>query len=293
MTEAEFSLVKVKPLSGLLVSFMPSLDNLGEVINTVLETKPTAFESFDDHTMFFAIRFFPSFLKTLGWKRFIILAFSLIPEAFMLLKGLPKLILMVEYEGDTQEEIDAKIKHLHQMMKPYHLSTDEANTIRKSNKFWIMRRESFNLLRKNVKDRHTAPFIDDLVVLPQYLPEFLPELRKILDKYQLLYTVAGHVGNGNFHIIPLMRLQDPVERAKLEPVQRQVNDLVMKYHGSLSGEHNDGLVRGPFLDQMYSPAVMGYFRELKHIFDPDEIFNPHKKVTATWDYSRSHIRDHF
>ena len=196
VTEAEFKLVKAKPLSGLLVSFMPSLDNLGEIINTVLATKPTAFESFDDHTMFFAIRFFPSFLKTLGWRRFIRLMFSLVPEAFMLVKGLPKLILMVEYEGDTQAEIDGKIKHLHTIMKPYHLSTDEANTLRKSNKFWIMRRESFNLLRKNVKDRHTAPFIDDLVVPPEHLPEFLPQLRAILDKYQLLYTIAGHVGNG-------------------------------------------------------------------------------------------------
>jgi FAD/FMN-containing dehydrogenase len=293
VTEAELKLVKTQPLSGLLVAFMPSLDHLGDIINAVLETKPTSFESFDDHTMFFAIRFFPTFLKTLGWKKFISLMFSLIPEALMLFKGLPKLILMVEYKADTQEEIDQKVHHLHEVMKPFNLAMEEANTQRKSNKFWIMRRESFNLLRKNVKDKHTAPFIDDFVVPPAALPEFLPQLRAIVEKYRLLYTIAGHVGNGNFHIIPLMRLQDPEERAKLEPAMREVNALVLKYGGSLSGEHNDGLVRGPFLDQMYSPAVMGYFRELKHIFDPQNIFNPHKKVTADWKYSHAHIRDHF
>jgi FAD/FMN-containing dehydrogenase len=243
--------------------------------------------------MFFAIRFFPSFLKTLGWKKFIVLMFSLIPEALMLFKGLPKLILMVEYKAETQEEITQKVHHLHEVMKPFNLAIEEANTARKANKFWIMRRESFNLLRKNVKDKHTAPFIDDFVVLPEHLPEFLPQLREILERNRLLYTVAGHVGNGNFHIIPLMRLQDPAERAKLEPVMREVNSLILKYHGSLSGEHNDGLVRGPFLDQMYGPEVMGYFRELKHIFDPQGIFNPHKKVTADWEYSHAHIRDHF
>ena len=76
-----------------------------------------------------------------------------------------------------------------------------------------MRRQSFNLLRSKVKDKHTAPFIDDLVVPPEHLTEFLPKLRKIIKKYKLLATIAGHMGDGNFHIIPLMKLEEPQERA--------------------------------------------------------------------------------
>jgi FAD/FMN-containing dehydrogenase len=67
----------------------------------------------------------------------------------------------------------------------------------------------------------------------------------------------------------------------------------LKYGGSLSGEHNDGLVRGPWLEEMYGKKVLGLFKEVKHIYDPDNIFNPHKKSDATWDYSFSHVRDHF
>lgn len=163
----------------------------------------------------------------------------------------------------------------------------------KARKFWIMRRASFKLLREKVKDKHTAPYIDDLIVNPEYLPEFLPKLRKILNKYKLLATIAGHMGDGNFHVIPLMKLEDKKERAKLEPSMREVNELILKYGGSLSGEHNDGLVRGPWLEEMYGKKVVKLFKEVKNIYDPDNIFNPHKKADATWDYSFSHVRESF
>mgnify|MGYP002146900745 CR=1 FL=1 len=103
----------------------------------------------------------------------------------------------------------------------------------------------------------------------------------------------GHMGDGNFHIIPLMKLEDKRDRKKILPAMKEVNNLVLKYGGSLSGEHNDGLVRGPWLEQMYGKEMLQLFRETKNIFDPQHIFNPHKKANATWDYSYSHIREHF
>jgi FAD/FMN-containing dehydrogenase len=97
---------------------------------------------------------------------------------------------------------------------------EEDETEAKARKFWIMRRESFNLLRKTVRNKHTAPFMDDLVVPPEVLPDFLPAIRKIINKYDLLATVAGHMGDGNFHIIPLMNIENESEKAKLEPAMR-------------------------------------------------------------------------
>jgi FAD/FMN-containing dehydrogenase len=74
---------------------------------------------------------------------------------------------------------------------------------------------------------------------------------------------------------------------------REVNELVLSYGGSLSGEHNDGMIRGPWLHQMYSAGMMSHFKELKHIFDPHNILNPNKKTDAHWEFSMSHIREHF
>ena len=298
VTEGTFQLVPRPKHSGLLVLFMHDIDNLGELITTVLKHKPASFESFDDATLLLSMKFLPSFLKMLGPVRFIHLLLTLIPDGFQLLRGFPKLVLMIEFNADTEAEVRSKIVTLHKELAPYKgryeiNGFEEDPTEAAGEKFWIMRRNSFQLLRSKVKDKHTAPFIDDLIVNPEHLSEFLPQLRVIIKKYKLLATIAGHMGDGNFHIIPLMKLEDPNDRAKLLPAMKEVNELVLRYKGSLSGEHNDGLVRGPWLEQMYGPEILGLFRQAKDIFDPQHIFNPHKKANADWDYSFSHIRDKF
>ena len=298
VTEATFSLVPRPKHSGLLVLFLRDIDDLGDLIATVVKHKPASFEGFDDQTLLLAIKFMPSFLSFLGPVKFIHLLFTLIPEGFQMLRGFPKLVLMIEFTADTEAEVRTKIRALHGELKPFKAryeinGFEEDPTEGASEKFWILRRRSFQLLRSKVKDKHTAPFIDDFVVNPQYLPEFLPQLRAIIKKYKLFATIAGHMGDGNFHIIPLMKLEDPNDRAKLLPAMKDVDNLVLKYKGSLSGEHNDGLVRGPWLKDMYGEEVLGLFKQTKSIFDPDHIFNPRKKANATWDYSYSHIREHF
>lgn len=294
VSDIRLRLVQDKPHSGVLVCFMKDIKNLGEIINVVLKHKPASFEAFDNYTLNLSIKFFPYFKKTLGWKGLFRLALQLLPDAFILLRGIPKMVLLIEFTGESPEVVNQKIKTMHEELKPYKLEAIEENaTEAKAWKFRIMRRESFNLLRKKVKDKHTAPFIDDLVVPPPYLVEFLPKLREIIKKYDLLATVAGHVGDGNFHVIPLMKIEDPKERAKLEPAMREVNKLVLSYGGSLSGEHNDGMIRGPWLELMYGKEVMELMRQTKHIFDPANIFNPKKKTDADWRYSMSHIRREF
>ncbi|MBC7708375.1 FAD-binding oxidoreductase [Polaromonas sp.] len=297
-TDITFRLVPHRKHNGLLVLFLKDIDKLGELIPKVLESKPATFESFDDQTLFLSIRFMPSFLKLLGPAKFIHLLLTLIPDGLQLLRGIPKLILMVEFDGDTEQEVRDKVHALHKKLGKHRAryeinGFEEDPTEAKSEKFWIMRRRSFQLLRSKVKDKHTAPFIDDLIVNPEHMPQFLPELRAIIKKYKLFATIAGHMGDGNFHIIPLMKLEDPKERAKLLPCMKEVDKLVLKYGGSLAGEHNDGLVRGPWLEEQFGTEVLNIFKEVKAIFDPANIFNPHKKSDADWDYSFSHIREHF
>jgi len=294
-TETTFALEPIPAHSGTLVIFLRDIKKLGRIINNVLDHKPATFEGFDNYTLTLSMKLFFSFHKLLGWKETVKLAVQLIPSALLLFRGIPKMVLLVEFNGKTAEEVAEKVRTLRSDLKPYKqdMLFEEDETEAKARKFWIMRRSSFQLLRTKVKDKHTAPFIDDLVVNPEYLPQFLPKLRKIIKKYSLMATIAGHMGDGNFHIIPLMKLEDKKERAKLRPAMKEVNELVLKYKGSLSGEHNDGLIRGPWLPKMYGPKINGLFKETKAIFDPNNIFNPHKKTDATWEYSFNHVRDHF
>ena len=290
VTKAKLRLVPVKTKSKLFVIFIRDISRLSELVNVILELNPESLETYDDATMKLAIRFFPDMLKSMKTTNFFKLILSFIPEALMILTGgLPKLILLVEFSEENEVEIEEKMKILSEKVRPFNLKTHMARTEADSEKYWTIRRESFSLLRKHVQGKRTAPFVDDVIVLPKYMPEFLPKMRAILDSYHLLYSIAGHAGNGNFHIIPLMDMKEIKNRDVILEVSEKVFDLVAEYHGSITAEHNDGLIRTPYLSKMYKPEVLELFKRTKNIFDPQNIFNPNKKVGATIEYLKAHL----
>lgn len=290
VTKINLHLVSTKKTSKLVVIFMKDIKRLGELVDTILPHHPESLESYDDATMKLAIKFFPDFLKKKGIWGMIKFMWSFWPEVIMMLTfGIPKLILLVEFAGNNEAEIDRKAKALLPDLKKFPFKTRTTTSQTESEKYWDIRRESFALLRKHIKDKHTAPFIDDIIVRPEFLPEFLPELNKILSKYPITYTIAGHAGNGNFHIIPLMDFADPNTAPIILDLSKQVYDLVIKYGGSTTAEHNDGIIRSPFLKQMFGEKIYDLFIKTKNIFDAKSIFNPGKKVGATMDYIKNHI----
>jgi len=289
-TEIEFALIKPKKHRKLLIMFLRDFSNLSEVVTMVLAHKPETFESYDDHTFRFAIRFFPDIVKSLK-TGLIKLGISFIPEIMMLLKGgFPKLVLLAEFTGDSEEEANQKANLAFKDLQEFHAPMEIMRTEKDAEKFWTIRHESFNLLRNHSGKSKTAPFIDDIIVAPEKLPEFLPKLSKIMGEYKLTYTIAGHIGDGNLHIIPLMNLRNARDRDIVMELSQKVFDLVFSFGGSMSAEHNDGLVRTPYLRQMYGDEVYHLFEETKKIFDPKNIFNPSKKVFGhDLDYIKEHI----
>ena len=203
------------------------------------------------------------------------------------------MVMLVEFTDDDKGELMDKIKKCqNEIFNKFGVKTRITKDDADAQKYWLIRRESFNLLRKHVKGKKTAPFIDDIVVRPLYLTEFLPRLNAILDQYKnyMVYTIAGHPGDGNFHIIPLMDLSDDKSRQIIPELSEKIYDLVLEYHGSITAEHNDGLIRTPYLEKMYGPEVYKLFEKTKLIFDPQNIFNPRKKVGTDMNYAMNHIR---
>jgi FAD/FMN-containing dehydrogenase len=290
VTGAKLRLVPVTKHSRLFVVFLRDLAPLSELVNVILEYQPESLESYDDSTMSLALRFLPEMISHMKAGNFFKLMLGFIPEAFMALTGgIPKLILLAEFSGDDVAEIERTMEALEKRVRPMKLKTHRARSAADSEKYWTIRHESFNLLRKHVRGRRTAPFIDDVVVNPEHLPEFLPKMRKILDDNKLVYTIAGHAGNGNFHIIPLMDMKDARNADLIMRVSDEVYSLVASYKGSITAEHNDGIIRTPYLYKMYPNEVLELFARVKRIFDPQGILNPGKKVGGSLDYFRSHI----
>jgi FAD/FMN-containing dehydrogenase len=292
ITRARLRLVPVRPHSRLLVIFLRDFEPLARLIPEVLKHGPESFESYDDHTLKLALRYLPEITRQMRAGSFIKLLPQFVPEFKMLLTGgMPKLVLMAEFTGDDLRDVRARARAAEREVRSAfpRLRTLVTKSRKQGKKFWVVRRESFNLLRKHTAHKHTAPFIDDICVRPDQLPEFLPELSRIMGEYRLTYTLAGHIGDANFHIIPLMDLADPAQRAIIPELSKKVFDLVFKYGGSMSGEHNDGLVRTPYLRDMYGLKVYQLFEETKEIFDPQGIFNPGKKVGGSLKESLEHL----
>ena len=285
VTEITFRLVDKLPKSKLLVVFMDSTDKLGDLVDELLLTKPISIESYDDKTFKLAIRFFGDFIKTKGFWPTMRFGLTFLPEMWMVLTGgVPKLILLAEYAGNSEEVIDADCKKARLQIKHFGLKMRITKSAREAEKYWTMRRDSFALLRKHVAGKRTAPFIDDIIVRPEFLATFLPEINALVSEYKdLTYTIAGHAANGNFHIIPLVSVDDPELAHTVMELSKRVYDLVLKYHGSITAEHNDGIIRTPFLNQMYGDQICALFAEAKNILDPKNIFNPNKKVGGTKD----------
>lgn len=290
ITDITIEAVPKAPHSGLLLAYLPSIKHLGDVITTVMQHNPATFEGFDDITFNLGIRYFNTFRKQLGTKEFLKQQAHLVKSVAKFKGHLPNILLMIEFDGETHAEVLDKISALHDDLRKFKLKMDIEGDEASSAPFWQIRRAALALLRNQIKGRYASPFIDDLTVQPKHVPQFIPELRKIIRKYKLPATIQGHFGDGNFHIIPLMDITGTKDQAKLEPVMRELIPIVLKYGGTMAGEHNDGMVRGSWLPAVFGQDVYNVFREIKEIFDPDYIFNPHKKTDASWDFSMSHVR---
>jgi FAD/FMN-containing dehydrogenase len=291
VTRAKLETVKTKDHRAMLVIFMADLGILPEVVRRVLKCSPESFESYDDKTFGLAVRFAPQMLMQMGLKDAIKLGFAFLPDIWAVIRGgVPKLVLLAEFAEDSAEEAVKKAQEAHDVLQDLHVTTRIAKTESEAQKYWKVRRESFALLRKNVRGRYAAPFIDDIVVHPDDYPTFLPELYQLVSHHRFIYTIAGHIGDGNFHIIPLVNMSGRDDRAEIFELMPKVYKLVAKYHGSITGEHNDGILRTPYLNLMFSPKMIDLFAEVKKIFDPLGVFNPGKKVGGTLtDISRSII----
>ncbi len=293
MTEAKIKLVPIPKHKRLAVLFLRDWDSVPKIVNDILPFDPESMEVFDDATIKLGLRFLPEISKRADNQNLLKMLYQFIPEFFIGIKmmGLPRLIILVEIAENAEEKAEEKLEAIGDKMRDARVIHRLIRSEEAAEKYWVIRRESFALLRNHVRGKRTAPFIDDIIVRPEFLPKVLPRVLSELKKHKITSTLAGHAGDGNFHIIPLMNLSDPKERAKIPIISDKVYDIVLKSGGSITAEHNDGLIRSPYLEKMYGKEVYKLFCDTKKIFDPKGIFNPKKKVSVGMEYAISHI-DH-
>ena len=121
---------------------------------------------------------------------------------------------------------------------------------------------------------------DDASVAPEKLGPYLRELRALLDEYEYQAAFYGHFGHGCIHMQVSFDFESEAGIRKYAEFIERGADLVIRYGGSLSGEHGDGQSRGALLPKMFGPDLMRAFGEFKGVWDPRNRMNPHKLIDA-------------
>ena len=144
---------------------------------------------------------------------------------------------------------------------------------------WRERKNSLNsAIKKGIGSRKPVGIIEDTVVHPDILHDYLIFLLKLLVRYDLDYVIYGHAGNGNLHLRPIVDFNSKDWRSLMDIIAEKVFRHVSKLHGSISGEHGDGLLRTKYVPMMYGTTMYDIFKQIKLIFDNKKIMNPGKKV---------------
>lgn len=191
-------------------------------------------------------------------------------------QGDPGAIMIVEYAGDTETEVRAKIEGLEarRARERWGYAAHVAYEPAEQQSIWKLRKAGLGLLLGIKGDKKPIAFVEDTAVDPKRVHEFVPRFRGILEKHGADGAYYGHCSVGCLHIRPVIDLKTPRGLAQVRAIADEITDLVLEFNGTISSEHGDGRARTPFLERMYGPRMMEAFRALKRAFDPDDRMNP-------------------
>jgi Fe-S oxidoreductase len=190
--------------------------------------------------------------------------------------GDPGAILIVEYAGQTDAEVRAKVEALEarRVREGFGYAAHLAYDAGEQQSIWKLRKAGLGLLLGMKGDKKPIAFVEDTCVEPKHLKDFVPRFAEIFAKHDTTGAYYGHCSVGCLHIRPVIDLKTPRGLEQVRAIADEITDLVLEYSGTISSEHGDGRARSPFLERMYGPTLMGAFRRLKRAFDPDNRMNP-------------------
>ena len=181
--------------------------------------------------------------------------------------------LMVEFGGDTLEEAVQKARRIPGIL------VEDRNSI---TRLWTLRETGASATSLNLRGQGPDPIVgwEDAAVDPLRLGDYLREFKALVARFGYRTSIYGHFGDGCVHARIDFDLRSVEGVARWRGFLREAAGLVVKYGGSLSGEHGDGQARAEFLPLMFGEHLMQAFREFKALWDPDNRMNPGKIVDA-------------
>ncbi len=195
------------------------------------------------------------------------------------LVGEPQAVLLVEFAGDDKDALAARLRALDELMGDLGLpgsvvSMTDANA---QKALWDVRKAGLNIMMSMRGDGKPVSFIEDCAVPLEHLAEYTAQLTEVFHRYGTEGTWYAHASVGTLHVRPILDMRRD-GAAKMREIADQAAELVRRYKGAYSGEHGDGLCRGEWVAWQYGPRINEAFRQIKRLFDPDNLYCPDRIV---------------
>ncbi len=195
------------------------------------------------------------------------------------LEGDPEAVIVVEVRAETKAMAEEKANKLIASLKASGLGYAFPKVYPPKTKLvWDLRKGGLGVLSNIPGDAKPVACIEDTAVALEDLPAYIEEFQKMMESFGQKAIYYAHAGAGELHLRPVLNLKSKADIKSFEQICKASAMLVKKYNGSLSGEHGDGRVRAPFIQDMVGKEVYELFRKLKQTWDPYQIFNPGKIV---------------
>jgi FAD/FMN-containing dehydrogenase len=199
--------------------------------------------------------------------------------ALVPIDGASEAVLLIEIEAGDAPSAAAMAKLMEQAMTScgatrVTLALDSDDEAR----LWALRHAASPILNRLSPSLKSMQFIEDAALPPERMPQYVRGVREILARHDVRGVIFGHAGDSHVHVNPLIDVRRPGWRDMVRSILDEVTSLAAQLGGTITGEHGDGRLRTPLLERVWDQRSVALFAQVKHAFDPQNIFNPGVKV---------------
>lgn len=265
------------PETTLIAALFESIDDLQAAVAEIKEKAgaPSAIEMVDRHLLEMVQMINPNQLK------------GIIESPF------PAAVLLLEYDDSSDRAQKKNVKRARRVLEHYTDKIQQETDPLQQEKLWKIRHASATLLSHSAGSKKALPIIEDGIVPLDKFKEYLEGVYEIFRRHRLEVAVWGHAGDANLHMQPYLDLAQVGDRQQVFSIMNEYYSLVISLGGSTSGEHNDGRLRAPYLEQLYGQQLYAVFQKIKQVCDPYGTQNPGVKMGVTLDTIRPMLRSEF
>jgi FAD/FMN-containing dehydrogenase/Fe-S oxidoreductase len=260
--DATLKLTPKPPRTGLVVCSFETLAEAMDSVPAMLGADPSAVELMGDLLIRLA-RGLPEYARKMVW-----------------LKGEPEAVLVVEFDGESEAEVQAGIDRFLKLAASERLPCTTTTLLdpQLQADVWAVRKIGLAILLSIRSEYKPISVVEDVAVPVERLGEYVRRMRAIFAENGTDGAFYAHASVGVLHVRPLVNLKTVEGMHAMQQIGLRALALCQEMGGAMSGEHGDGYERTRWNEALFGKEVYQGFCEVKDAFDPGGLLNPGKKV---------------